>query len=77
MINIELGQGRKHASNSIHGAKHSPPGDKFQKAGGPRATGEQPSKIQISKVKLYPNEDLSTSTMMMFDVDSKFAHPRF
>ena len=60
-----------------YGAKHSPPGDKFQKSRHPRARGPRPSEIQISKVKLYPNEEFSTATLMIFNVDSNCVHPRF
>ena len=43
----------------LFGAKYSPPGDKFQKSGGPRARGPRPSEIQISEIKLYPNDQFS------------------
>ena len=52
-----------------HGAKHSPPGDKFQTSGGPRARGPRPSEMQISDIRLYPNEEFSTATLMIFNVD--------
>ena len=64
-------------SSSLTGAKHSPPRDKFQKSGGPRARGPKPSEMQISEIKLYPNEEFSTATLMIFNVDSNCVHPRF
>ena len=36
-----------------------------------------PSEIQISKIKLYPNEEFSTATLMISNVDSNCVHPRF
>ena len=63
--------------NNKNGAKHSPPGDKFQKSEGPPASGPGPSEIQISKVKSYPNEEFSTATLMIFNIDSNYVHFRF
>ena len=59
------------------GAKHSPPGDKFQKSGGPPASGPGPSEIQISNAKSYPNEEFSTATLMIFNVYSDCVHLMF
>ena len=60
-----------------NGAKHSPPGHKFQKSRCPHASGPRPSEIRISEIKSYPNDVFSIPTLMIFNVDSNCVHPRF
>ena len=60
-----------------NGAKHSPPGGKFQKSGGPHASGGVTPFHNVSLVNSNPNDEFSIQTMMIFDVDSNCVHPRF
>ena len=55
------------------GAKHSSPGDKFQKSEGPHTAWPIPSEINILKAKSYPNEAFSILTNMISVVDSNGA----
>ena len=52
-----------------YGAKHSLPGDMFQKSGGPPVAEGGPSEIQTSEVKSYPNEAFSIPIKLIFNVD--------
>ena len=52
--------------NKIFGESESPP-----------IAGPDTSDIQISEIKLYPNEGFSIPIRMIFNVDSKCVHPRF
>ena len=61
----------------VNGAKHSLPGDIIEKSEGPPIAGGGPSEIQISEMKLYPNEEFSIQIRMIFNVDSNCVHPRF
>ena len=61
----------------LHGAKHSLPGDIIQKSEGPPVAGGGPLDIQISEIKLYPNEEFSIPIRMIFNVDPNCVHLRF
>ena len=43
----------------------------------PPVSGPGPSEIQISKIKLYRNEEFSIATLMICNVDSNCVHIRF
>ena len=60
-----------------YGAKHSPPGVRLGKSKGSYASKPEHPEILIPMVKLYPNEEFSTATLMIFDVDSNYVNPRF
>ena len=61
---------RMSAPSFRHGAKHSLPGDIIETSEGPPVAGGGISKIQISEIKLHPNDDFSTLIMKISDVDS-------
>ena len=58
------------------GAKHSPPGDTFQKSQGPPANWERLIFTKFPIVKSYPNEEFSIPITMIFNVDSNCVDPR-
>ena len=59
---------RYHHYVDVDGAKHSPPGDKFQKSKGPPIAVPGPSEIKIPMVKLCPHD--SILVLKIFDLDS-------